>query len=150
MTLLDANTALSAPAPMPGNKNGPRIHGRKKLFQGRATAQEVHAKYAFPTWAKCQGCSKTHGLQVRAIVLCPVDYMKQHDPMFEQLMEVNPQKFQEILVQTKYGPFIRLTTTYSCESCSPALQKSLAKLPDYMIVDLNYGPGADKVVSGPQ
>lgn len=146
--LLDPNVALVAPAAHPERKKGPIIH-RTKLFGGRQTAQEVHAQHGFPLWAKCAGCSCSKGLQTRVVILVPLDKMRNFDPLFDELMAVNPQQFMEILVKTKYGNMVRLSTTYACPSCTPALERTVAKLPDWAIVDINRGPGADKIVSGP-
>jgi len=119
---------------------------RRKLFQGRATAQEVHAKYAFPPGAKCTGCGKRGGLQTRAIVLMELEEMKRRDPLLADLSIVDPVKFTQLILQTKYGPFIRVSTSYACPTCTPALEKAMAKCPSYCIVDINRGPGADKVI----
>jgi hypothetical protein len=122
------------------------IH-RKKLFGGRATAEEVHALHAFPIDAKCGGCSKGHGsLQTRVIVLAPVSEMRKRDPMMDMLADARPQDFLKMVVQSKYGPLLRLNTAYACKACSPALEKAVAKgAPSWAVVDIHRGVGADRV-----
>ena len=126
----------------------PTIH-RKKLFGGRATAEEMHAKYAFPPDAKCGGCGKRGGLQTRCIILAPVDEVKRRDPYFNLISEVNPQEFLRMIMPTRYGPMIRISTSYACPMCTPALERAMAKAPDYCIVDIHRGVGKDKIVVGP-
>ena len=120
---------------------------RKKLFGGRATAEEVHSKHAFPVNAQCQGC-KTRGVITRIIILGPLDEMKKRDPLLDVLAEVDPQKFLKLLVPTKDGPHIKISTTYACKMCTPALERAAAKGPSWVIVDIHRGPGPDKVVVG--
>lgn len=120
---------------------------RKKLFDGRATAQEVHSKLAFPHDAKCTGC-KTRAVITRILVLCPIDEMKKKDPLFDELMMVDPVKFNSILVQTKHGPHVKLSTVYACSRCTPAAERVAAKAPSWMIIDINRGPTPDRAVSG--
>lgn len=144
-TLIHPATALDAPKKMAGSVRGPVVH-RKKLFGGRQTAQEVHAAHAFPHDARCAGCGRAGGLQTRAIVFAPLDKMNALDPDFETIMCVDPMRFQSVLLPTKYGLMVKISTAYACPPCTPALGKSLAKLPDYLLVDLNYGPGADKII----
>jgi len=143
--LVDPKTALKSPKKMKGNTRGPVIH-RRKLFGGTYTAQEYHAAFAFAPGARCSGCGQTGGLQTRAVVFAPLDKMNALDPDFEAIMCVDPMKFQEVLMPTKYGPMVRISTVLACVSCTPTLAKSLAKLPDYLLVDFNYGPGKDKVI----
>lgn len=120
---------------------------KKKLFGGRATAEEVHSQHAFPHDAQCTGC-KTRAVITRILVLCPLDELKKRDPLMGELMLVDPLKFQSLLVQTKHGPHIKLSTVYACSRCTPAAEKVAAKAPSWMIIDINRGPGADKAVAG--
>lgn len=146
-TLVHPKTALEAPKKMKGSVRGPTVHrNRKKLFGGRQTAQEVHAQHAFPHDAVCAGCKRLGGLQTRALVFAPLEKMNELDPYFEAVMCIDPVKFQSVLLPTKYGVMVRISTVYACPSCTPALSKSLAKLPDYLLVDINTGPGVDKIV----
>lgn len=125
---------------------GATIH-RKKLFGGKATAEEIHSKYAFPPDAQCTGC-KTRGVITRIITLCPLDELKKKDPLLGDLMLVDPVEFQKVLVQTVHGPYVRIATVYACSRCTPAAEKVAAKAPSWMIIDINRGPGADRAVSG--
>ncbi|KKN72063.1 hypothetical protein LCGC14_0414580 [marine sediment metagenome] len=126
---------------------GENLH-RKKLFGGLQTAEEYHSEHAFPPNARCQGC-KTRGVTTRIIVYYPVDEVKKRDPAFAAISEVSPQKFLALLMQTKSGPMVRISTVYACKQCTPTIEKAAAKGPSWALVDINRGPGPDKAVAGP-
>lgn len=122
---------------------------------GRMSAEQAHAKWAFPTEARCI-CGRKP--LVRAIVMLPLDEVRKRDPEFDrvvQLASVNPaaaQQFFSILVQLKGidgnpEPHIRISTTYACETCAPTMERVLAKGPSYAVVEINRGPGPDKIIS---
>lgn len=128
------------------------IH-RRKLFDGKATAEEVHSRYAFPPGAKCTGCGTTKGLMTRFITLAPLDEMRKRDPAVEVVMKTDPQAFFKMLVPLKGAsgqpePYLRIATIYACGPCTPAAERAAAKGPSWCIVEINRGPGKDKVVSG--
>lgn len=128
-----------------------RVH-RTQLFGGRSTAEEVHAKMAFPAHAKCV-CGRRP--EVRAITLAPLDEARRHFPDVDRLAEYAP---QELLMRTvairespmvKAGkPYVRLGVAYACKSCAPTMERALAKLPSWVIVEINRGPGPERPVVG--
>lgn len=95
------------------------------------------------------------GLVMRAISMAPVDEMRKRDPLFEQLMQVSPTEFLKTLVPldiNKDGvpvPHVRISTVYACQHCAVELERAVAKGPSWVVVDINRGPGADKIVTGP-
>lgn len=128
------------------------IH-RRKLFGGKMTAEEAHAKYAFPLNARCTGCGTRKGLQTRFITLAPLDEMRRRDPAVELLMQNDPAAFIKVLVPIKGAsgqpePYLRIATIYACGPCTPAAELAAAHGPSWAIVEINRGPGKDKVVSG--
>lgn len=131
----------------------PTIH-RKKLFGGRATAQEVHSRYAFPPGATCTGCGRRSGLQTRFITYAPLDEVRKRDPLMDAVIGLDPVKSLAMIVPLKGAsgqpePFLRVSTTYACIMCTPAAEKAAAHGPSWAHVEIHRGPGADKVVSGP-
>lgn len=138
-----------------GNKARDRHH-RKQFMGGRMTPEEAHSKFAFPVGAKCAACQNPP--LVRAIVMAPLDEMKKRDPDFEQLANLtltNPkaaEKFFAMLVQIKGAdgkptPYVRISSAYACKQCAPEMERALAKGPSWCIVEINRGPGPDKLVT---
>lgn len=135
----------------------PILHGRR-TFEGTTgmSPEEYHAKHAFPLGAKCSGCGGPP--QIRAIVMAPLDEVKKRDPDFAQISELattNPEaakRFFEMLVQIKGSdgkpvPHVRLSTAYACKRCGPTMEKTLAKGPSWCIVEINRGPGPQKIIT---
>ncbi len=119
------------------------------------TAQEYHAKYAFPPQARC--ICGAHPA-IRAIVMCPLDEVRKKDPLFDQVVAIatiNPQaakQFYETLVQLRGSDgkpenYVRMSTTYSCLHCKKDFYKALAKAPSWAVVEINEGPKPDMVIS---
>lgn len=123
------------------------IH-RKKLFGGRMTAEEVHQKYGFPRGAKCAGCGAPP--LIRAIVMMEMkEAMK--NPAVEALAVLDPQELlkQTVQIKTSDGgqkPYFRCSVVYSCKQCRKQMEKQMAKAPSHCIVEINRGPGTDKVI----
>jgi hypothetical protein len=125
------------------------IH-RRKLFGGRYTAEEYHSKYAFPVGAKCQACGAPP--ITRVIVMAPLSEMRRRNGALDALASCSPQSLVEQLVQIDEGdgtpkPYLRVSVVYACKQCSPALEREAAKAPSWCIVEINRGPGPDKVVT---
>jgi len=82
--------------------------------------------------------------------MCPLsDAIKQ----WPELQQLDPPTLFKRIVQIKENPadamgapYVRVSMVYSCKACAPALEKSLAKLPSWMIVEINRGPGPDKIL----
>jgi hypothetical protein len=136
-------------------RSSPVIH-RRKFMQGRMTAEEVHARLAFPIHAKCAGCGRRP--TIRAIVLCPLAEMRARDPDFDTVADlalVNPEaaeKFHGMCVQIKGSDgkpetYVRISTAYCCKTCGPTMERTLAKGPSWCIVEINRGPGTDRIIT---
>ncbi len=121
------------------------VTNKKQFMNGRMTPEELHQKLAIPHSAKCSGCGGRP--LIRASVFGPLDEVKAKDPSIELLAQQNPEMFLAMLVPTKLGPFVRISTAFSCKSCRPDLEKTLAKAPSWCFVDIDAGPGADKMVA---
>lgn len=122
---------------------------RKKFMGGRISPEEFHSKYAFPVGAKCQGCQARPS--VRAIVMMELAEARKN-PLIDQLMLMDPAAFMSSVVQIKGSdgkavPYYRCSVVYSCRACRAAMEKQLAKAPSHCIVELNAGPGPDRVVA---
>lgn len=116
------------------------IH-RQKLFNGRATAEEVHSQLAFPAHAKCTGCNARP--DVRAIVMLELKELRTRQPDIDQIMLVDPVAFMSQIVQIRGSdgrpvPYFRASVTYACKACAPTMERQLAKhMPSWAIVEIN-------------
>lgn len=121
---------------------------KKHLFDGRMSAQEFHSKYAFPKNAKCGGCGKCGGLITRIMILAPLDEVRKRDPMIDTVAEIDPVKFMELLIPSKWGPLLRISKIFACKDCTPAAERAAAKHPDWCFADISRGPSPDRIISG--
>jgi len=126
----------------------PTIH-RRKLFNGQRTAEEIHQQYAFPINARCL-CGRRP--LTRAIVMMELkEAMK--NAALAQLASVSPGDMLKQCVQIKNtdgkgtSPYFRCSVVYACKDCTPTMEKQLAKAPSHCIVEINRGPGTDKIIS---
>lgn len=111
------------------------------------TAQEIHQAWAFPTNAKCGGCWRRPLL--RAITLAPLADARSKWPEIEQL---SVQELVERTVTLKGASgqpvlFVRIGVAYSCASCAKEMEQTLAKLPSWVLVEINRGPAAPRLVT---
>lgn len=122
------------------------VRHKKQLFGGRS-AEEVHSKYAFPRNAKCQVCS--YRPLIRGIVMMELQEARKN-PFVEQLATAAPEAFLQNVVQLKGSdgtprPYYRVSVVYACKEHKRELEKALAKAPSHCVVEINYGPGPDRL-----
>lgn len=123
----------------------------KRSFGGRS-AQDVHAELAFAPGAKCKTCGRRP--EVRAITMAPLDEARKRAPIIDELARHDPERLMTMLVQIKENPtdvagkpYVRLGIVYACESCAPSMEKTLAKLPSWVICETNRGPNPRRAVT---
>lgn len=122
---------------------------RKKFMGGRMTPQEVHAQLAFPLDAKCAGCGRRP--TIRAITMCELSEARK-DPGIEAIFQENPAAVVQRVVMLKGSdgkaiPYLRMGIAYSCASCRPTMERTLAKAPSHWVVEINDGPAEEKVIT---
>jgi hypothetical protein len=123
----------------------------KKFDQGRSTPQEYYARHGFPPGARCHACPTAPS--VRAIVLVPLDEAQRRN-MLPPGSILNPQILKCIVVikedpsAVRGKPYVRISITYACRQCRPALEKALAKGPSWAIHELQVGPDPTNRVVG--
>lgn len=122
----------------------------KQLFGGRQTAEEVHAHLAFPKNARCKGCNRKRPV-LRCIVMVPFDEAARRIP---EIAMVSAEVLMQRVVSIRENPFdkqgkpyVRVSITYACKSCSAALEREAAKAPSWAIVEWNR-VRPDRFVSG--
>lgn len=128
------------------------IQHRKMFDRGRRTPQEYHQQTAFPLNAKCAACGRPPA--VRALVFVPLADARRLG-MFgmEELTAAAAAAMLQTVVQLKgpSGPvsYVRVSSAYSCKSCQPAFEKTLAKAPSWCVVEIQRGPDpTNRVVVG--
>jgi hypothetical protein len=121
-----------------GNASTPIIH-REKLFGGRATAEELHAKLAFHG-AACDGCKSPH-VSIRIQVFIRIVDM---NPSERIAVEEGIRLGMIKPVKLATGMAIMYSRVHACRLCSPAAERAAARGPSYAIVDIMRSPGAEK------
>jgi hypothetical protein len=89
----------------------------------------------------------------RALVMMEIkEAMK--NPAVQAIAAMGPEELMPHIVQIKDSegmakPYFRVSVVYACKSCTPQMERQLAKAPSHCIVEINRGPGVDKIVAGP-
>jgi hypothetical protein len=122
------STATKTPAPI--------VH-RRKLFDGKTTAEEVYVK---SLGKSCLVCGAPALVSIRMFA-----------PMAEldriQLFKLSlAHEGQVPVVDTIYGKFVRVSQVHACKSCSPTAQREAAKHPSSWFVEIDEGPGAERTL----
>lgn len=117
------------------------IH-RKKLFDGKLTAEEVHRGH-FPQDAYCKCGSTKVAICVRTF--WPVEDLIRNRP--EAAMALAAQHGGKLpCVDFTMGKHVRVGMAYACDSCKATLERKAASAPSWVVVEIDRGPGPDKPV----
>lgn len=124
------------------------IH-RKKFMGGRISPEEFHSQYAFPIHAKCNLCQRRP--MTRAITMIELKEAIKRQPAIAEVIKASPEGFLQNIVQIKGTDgkpmqYMRLGIAYACKSCTPQLEKTLARAPSHVICEISRGPGSDRIV----
>lgn len=119
-----------------GSSN-PIIH-RKKLFDGRYTAEELNAKLAWGDH-KCDGCGGPPAIRISVYVaLNDMEMTLRHAVMFE----ISQGRINT--VPTTNGDAVRTSFVHACKNCQATAERAAARgAPSFAIVDIQRGPGPD-------
>lgn len=119
----------------------PIIH-RDKLFGGQVTAEELHAKLAWGG-ANCSACPSPAAMRVQIFVA-----LRDMSANLRRAVEIQVALGNIHTVPTALGPAVRTSYQFACHRCSPALERAAARGPSYAIVDIDRGPGPDRILVG--
>src|SRR5262249_32452072 len=109
---------------------------------GRMSPSEAHARYAFPIHAKCEGCGARPS--IRAVTMIPFKDACADNPAIAAMLLAHPDSVMSNVVDLKGPdglprPHFRAGVAYSCRQCQASFERALAKLPSWVIVDINRG-----------
>lgn len=122
----------------------PTIH-RKKLFGGRETAQEVHRKIAWHG-GTCYRCGSTAVVVQLSYSQSPLD-LSLHEPNLTAQLIAASEDGQLPVWRSTYGPMVIYWVEYACAHHQKETEIDAARLPSYVLVQIDRGVGEDKVVS---
>ena len=127
-------------------KTNPVIHS-KRLFDGKETAEEVHAQGLVAAGAACDVCGRPPVATFRAQAL--LADLQQYSPQWvAAIASTNPEGPYVPTFASIYGPMVTISTAHSCRMCLPAASKLAAKHPSWIHVEIDYGPGPDRPMVG--
>jgi hypothetical protein len=120
---------------------GDTIHF-KKLFGGRASAQEIHAKYAWHR-QKCSACGQPPAMRVQVFLL-----INDMEASLREAIKVQIALKAIRTTKTDHGIAVKWSDVYACKNCQPTCERQAARAPSYAIVDIDRGPSPDRPVVG--
>lgn len=123
-------------------KRGEVIH-RRKLFGGVATAEEVHARHGIRQPCGAPGCRNLPSIQVRMFMLHD-EFVARAPDLAAQIAATNPNGPYIPCVPMTFGPMVMYTKVAACRTHQKELELEAAKAPSWVLVEVDYGPGADK------
>lgn len=126
-------------------KKGTIIHSTKFLG-GAMTPEELHQSMAFPVGSKCRLCGRPPMIALRSYG--EEAEMLKRDSMLRVLATAQPESYAKMLIRTKSGRYLRIGEVYACKQCAPQAEREAAHHPSWCFVDIDAGPGPDKVVVG--
>lgn len=127
------------------SRSGAKLIHRTKLFGGRETAEEVHRKYAW-TGAKCYLCRDKNVVIQLSYAMSPIDLVTREPAIAAQLVGTSDNDMLPVW-RSKYGPMVWFWVEHACATHQQYAEREAAKLPSYILVEIDRGPGKDKVVS---
>lgn len=121
---------------------GDDIIHRRKLFGGRITAHEIHAKYAWNN-RRCDACGGPTAIRVQIFVA-----LRDMSAAVREAVEVEIALGRIHAKSTINGPAVRTSFMHACSGCSMAAERAAARGPSFAMIDIDRGPGVDKPVVG--
>jgi len=104
------------------------------------TAEQLHYELASKP---CTVCRKPGKIRIRTLAQL-AEVIKQA-PEIVAAAAAGCEGGMVPTIPTKYGPMVCLTEVWACERCQKDAEKASAKHPSWVIVEVNYGPGPDKL-----
>ena len=122
-----------------------RIH-RRKLFDGRTTAQELWRQTVIGE-RKCMHCQVMRAIGTINMFWPAKDFEKDQPALAVKIASEHQGGIPFVSFKSAGGikrNFVHMPTLYACGHCARELEKMLAKAPSYVVVEIRRGPGEDK------
>lgn len=121
---------------------GEKIH-RTKLFGGVKTAEEVYSEQGFRQPCAIKGCSNRPVIQIRCFMSLH-DFVNKAPDMAAAIAATNPDGPFVPTVPMTFGPMVKFSTVTSCRVHQSDAEKTAARAPSWVLIEIDRGPGADK------
>lgn len=110
---------------------------RKTFMGGRMTPKEAHRLYGF-RGRRCV-CGQPAAIQIKTLMHHD-DFVKHADPeMVAAIIATNQSGPRIPTIPTKFGPMVRVGQVYACDTCKVEAQRAAAKLPSWVLVEMDMG-----------
>ncbi len=116
---------------------------RTKLFGGVKTAEEVHAEHGFKD--RCLKCKGPPAIQIRMFMEHD-EFVSRSPQLAAAIAASNPDGDHIPCVPMTFGPMVKYSTVTACKLHQKELELMAARAPSFVLVEIDYGPGADKPV----
>ena len=123
-------------------RRGEVIH-RRRFFNGRMTAQEVHARWGIRQ--PCFSCGKMPVIMIRSLMLHD-EFVKADPLLAAEIARTNPTGPFIPTFPTTYGPMVVVSRVTACSIHQREAEKAAAKAPSGFLIEIDRGPGADNPV----
>lgn len=119
----------------------PQVLHSTKLFGG-TSAHQIHAELAWGNRA-CYFCKSPPAIRIKSLVT-----VKDLERMNPRLLVMLTAKYggQLPTVPTTEGHVLVISDITACSNCKVGAERSAAKHPSWIAVEIDRGPGEDKII----
>ena len=109
----------------------------KKFMNGKMTPMEAHRRFAWGN-KPCTTCGGAPVIRLKTFMKAD-DFTSVVEPgIMAMIAAACDGKLPT--VPTKFGPIVRIGDAYACKACQKDAEVAAARLPEYVIVELDRGP----------
>lgn len=118
------------------------IH-RTKLFGGLTTAEELNSREGFGGKCTIEGCPNLPVIQIKMFMLRS-EFMERAPDLAAAIAATNPDGPYIPATPMTFGDMVMFSKANACKVHQTDAEKTAAKAPSWVLVEINRGPGADK------
>lgn len=124
----------------------PKIIHRKKLFDGKETAQEVHRRYAWQPGARCAKCGDRDVVIQISSHMPTKELINNHPEVAGRVMAASEDGMTIPSWPSKYGRMTQVGIAYACETHRAEAERVAARAPSSVLIEIDRGVGKDITV----